>query len=940
MRKAYVMLLVGFLVFNVQAQNQEHKAYHNNGKIKESGFLDENGEKTGEWKYYDATVGVGKLSEIGSFLNGKKTGEWKSYHYGDIESLSSIENYLNGERIGEWKRFWADGSLRENGFTDEYGNKDYKCYYSGGAPKWSTHQKKGTDIHEFRRYYRDGQVQEVGLKNKLISIGEWKYYYDNGQLRSIGNYEEEGGGPNLPKRTGEWKFYHKNGQLSSIGIYLDYFERKGEWKTYYDNGQLSSIGIYEQYISRKGQWKFYDETGQLFGIGEYLNKKPYNGKFMMFHPDGKLASKGSMLEGKQTGEWKIFDETGKLTRTQNFNSKGEPEIKEADMGENQNTDAQKSGNANTQKKEYKLYYPNEQLREVGYKLDGERVGERKGFYDNGQLREVGSYEKNKPTGEWKTYHKDGRLKSSIIFANGLPKEMIEYYEDESIKSQIQYAEEDKQITRKVKNFYKNGQVESVGYDDGYNKIGEWKMYYKNGQLKDIGSYSSNEIASGRKVGKWKTYNEDGQLQPIENYLNGMVESPVSQEEYNSKLLFQADKSIIGKWYGLDSSQGDNENFHYWEFKEDGTFTFYDGKRNNNQGFVYDGKYKIDSSKYPMHIDITRSDDNSEGRTEINPLVFLSENEVRVLDLYYGTLEVGPIFSRIIEGEKNYFDFEMPKMKNYVPTASNKISDKELMEFWENTIQESIATDGRKKLYYWQHGTGPRQLIYPTSNKELREGLQDMNYKDIEQIQLDDGEVLLMVYFLGKRYFQDAYDDFGFNYRGVKHRSIHYGLLFKKGSDGWKLINTLTSSDYKGGRDITQEAIKSNQNELINQGVFNIELRSFANQSLPAFINLETDKIVAQTNFPLKGNWGIAFGLPVNASTWKKSDFEANITKLINEDDRNRLSESYNNGWIHMGVGASIDYFREYGTNEEPSKNISLVPLIFTLEHLNGKLEVD
>ena len=643
MRKAYLMLLVVFLVFNVQAQNQEHKAYYSNGKIKESGFLDEKGDKTGEWKYYDATAGVGRLSEIGSFLNGKKTGKWKSYHYGDVESLQSIENYLNGETIGEWK----------------------------------------------------------------------------------------------------------------------------------------------------------------------------------------------------------------------------------------------------------------------------------------------------------TYHKDGRLKGSIIFANGLPKEVNEYYEDETIKSQIQYEEEDKQITRNIKNFYINGQVESVGYDDGFDKIGEWQTYYKNGQLKDIGSYSSNEIASGRKVGEWKSYNEDGQLQPIENYLNGLVESPVSQEEYNSKFVFQANKSIIGKWYGLAYDE-DNENFDYWEFKEDGTFTFYGGHRYSDGGNDYFGEYKIDSSKYPMHIEITRSNDNEDGRMEINPLVFLSENEVRVLDRNYRTMEGGPIFSRIIEGQKNFFDFEMPKMKNYVPTASNKISDKELKDFWKNTIQKSIEIDGRKKMYYWQHGINPRYLVYPTSSKELREGLQDMNYRHIEQVQLDDGEVLLKVYFLGKKHFQDAWEH-NENYQNismVKERSIHYGLLFKMGSEGWKLINALTSNGYKGGRDITLEAIKINQNALINQGVFNIEIRSFVNQSFRAFINLETDKIVAQTNFPLKGNWGKAFGLPMDTSTWKKSDFESNITKLINEDDRLMLSQSYNNGWINEEGRASIDYFEEYGTNEEVSKNISLEPLTFKPSYLTGEIEVD
>ena len=288
-----------------------------------------------------------------------------------------------------------------------------------------------------------------------------------------------------------------------------------------------------------------------------------------------------------------------------------------------------------------------------------------------------------------------------------------------------------------------------------------------------------------------------------------------------------------------------------------------------------------------------------------------------------TLDGGPIFNRVIVGEKNFLDFKMPKRASYLPTTSSKISDKELMEFWENSING-------------QH------LIYQPFNKELREGLQDINYKHIEQVQLDDGEVLLMVYFLGKRYFQDVREE-NENYETiymVKERSIHYGLLFEKGNDGWKLINALTPDEGEGGREITQEAIKRNQNALINQGVFNIERRSFVNENLPAFINLETDRIVAQTNFPLNGNWGKAFGLPMDASTWKKSDFEANITNLFNEDDRLGLSQSNNNGWYDVEGRPSIDYFAEYATNEEASKNISLEPLTFKLEHLNGQIEVD
>lgn len=426
-------------------------------------------------------------------------------------------------------------------------------------------------------------------------------------------------------------------------------------------------------------------------------------------------------------------------------------------------------------------------------------------------------------------------------------------------------------------------------------------------------------------------------------------SQLSKKEYNAKLLFQADKSFIGKWYCLDYSAPDG--FQYYEFKEDGTYTFV----YSYGDITSKGVYTIDNSEFPMVMEYTRTsvswtpnDTPLKGKSHF---VFLSENEFSDLGKEFYTFEVGPIFSRVRPSQKNFLDFKMPKRTSYLPTASSMISDKELKGFWENSIKNSLDENSSKKLNYWKHIRNKRYLIYPTSNKELSEGLQDMNYKHIEQVQLDDGEVLLMVYFLGKRYFQYVKEQMinngglfnaetgDINSR-VKERSMHYGLLFKKRSDGWKLINSLLSSENDGGRDITLETIKKNKNILINQGVFNIEIRSFANQNLSAFMNFQTDKIVAQTNFPLKGNWGNAFGLSENTSTWKKSDFEANIIKLFNEDNRLILAESYHNGLMDVEDRASIDYFKEYGTDEEAPKNIRLKPLVFKPKILNSEIEVD
>ena len=82
------------------------------------------------------------------------------------------------------------------------------------------------------------------------------------------------------------------------------------------------------------------------------------------------------------------------------------------------------------------------------------------------------------------------------------------------------------------------------------------------------------------------------------------DSQLSKKEYNAKLLFQANKSIIGKWYGLGTALN-KQNFDYWEFKEDGTFTFYKGQRYDNVWRSNSsGEYKLDSSKFPIVMEYT------------------------------------------------------------------------------------------------------------------------------------------------------------------------------------------------------------------------------------------------------------------------------------------------------------------------------------------------
>ena len=64
--------------------------------------------------------------------------------------------------------------------------------------------------------------------------------------------------------------------------------------------------------------------------------------------------------------------------------------------------------------EYKLFYPNGNLRVSGTYIDDKAHGFWEGYYPNGQLKSFGEYYKGELVGRWVWYYDDGtKLKDSI-----------------------------------------------------------------------------------------------------------------------------------------------------------------------------------------------------------------------------------------------------------------------------------------------------------------------------------------------------------------------------------------------------------------------------------------------------------------------------------------------------------------------------------------------
>lgn len=105
--KKQVTLLI--LVFTINLSAQIKNDYYENGQIKITGNLKNDG-KDGEWKQYYEN---GKLKNEGNYSNGKKVGEWKLYY--DTGKINAIGKYdLNGFPIADsWKIYSKDGTIDE-----------------------------------------------------------------------------------------------------------------------------------------------------------------------------------------------------------------------------------------------------------------------------------------------------------------------------------------------------------------------------------------------------------------------------------------------------------------------------------------------------------------------------------------------------------------------------------------------------------------------------------------------------------------------------------------------------------------------------------------------------------------------------------------------------------------------------------------------------------
>jgi len=88
---------------------------------------------------------------------------------------------------------------------------------------------------------------------------------------------------------------------------------------------------------------------------------------------------------------------------------------------------------------YNEKYDNGQLKVVGQKLNGEKVGKWKSYYPNGTMWSEGEYYKGDKSGKFKDYYKSGMLRYKGAYVNDLKQGPWYFYtEDGNVDQKVIY----------------------------------------------------------------------------------------------------------------------------------------------------------------------------------------------------------------------------------------------------------------------------------------------------------------------------------------------------------------------------------------------------------------------------------------------------------------------------------------------------------------------
>jgi antitoxin component YwqK of YwqJK toxin-antitoxin module len=253
------------------------KSGYSNTHFKPEGKTDKDSNRQGKWKDYEvrkdyALVDIdNKPKQIrgyflvygeGKYVDNKKDGDWDFYVIEDISFKKILQKHV--------------------------------------------HYQKGIRTDEFKYYFPNGKVAQIGKYENNNIQGEVKAYYSNGSLYGLIHYKDN-------KKEGTDTYYYPNG-VTKIQISFKGDSINGEYTSYYENKTLQEKS-YSNMGSPDSTYRYYYSNGQL-----WIEKKYNNGLLMnvtgSYDQQGKPRDKGTLKDG--TGTVNYYTEDGTLYNTQTY----------------------------------------------------------------------------------------------------------------------------------------------------------------------------------------------------------------------------------------------------------------------------------------------------------------------------------------------------------------------------------------------------------------------------------------------------------------------------------------------------------------------------------------------------------------------------------------------------------------------------------------------
>jgi len=470
-----ILLLIAFIFFGNTAYSQKMLVERTKGSFKETGYLNADSLKVGEWKTFHKNGNVFKAE---NYKSGKLNGISKEYFI--TGQLQYVRTYKKGSYNGKIIEYYENGVKASEGTFKPKKTGKYKSYYRNGLLKEES-KWDGTDYYVYKKtYYEDGRLLENASKDKnnntiyekfnrqgtvidrftLTYIDKDKKvqvqekFYDSGKIKSQEKSESEG----IETKLRLIKEFNEDGKLVQEKLLTG------------DNPYLKIYG---------------DSINVIYNLVNYRK----DGYFQAQYHNGQIAEKGFYRNDLRDGSWKSYYPDGTLKFTGKYIGQN-PELKDS-------IHTYYYSNGKIHKTEY--YDPTKS--KTTLKFNHNKSGTWKTYYENGTLKEVVTYDNNHKQGSYFSYYEDGTIETEanyhIDFLNGTSKT---YHRNSNIKEIVEnYSFGAKNGL--IKTYFDDGKLESeTMYENGV-KNGLIKLYYENGNKKLTGSYKYDE----RKNGIWEFY---------------------------------------------------------------------------------------------------------------------------------------------------------------------------------------------------------------------------------------------------------------------------------------------------------------------------------------------------------------------------------------------------------------------------------------------------